>query len=124
VGSAGEDDALAEEVEAGSSEHLWFQHFEAVDVPFDGSGTVRQGQAVADGVEVAAEVAGEGGKRGEAVRLDSADCNQKGGVGKTTIAACVGQAIALDLPATTGASKRPALPGLRTLWSTTTPRAT
>ncbi|MFE4356110.1 ParA family protein [Kitasatospora sp. NPDC056800] len=42
-------------------------------------------------------------------------CNQKGGVGKTTIAAGTGQAIALGLPATTGASKLPALPGLRTL---------
>ncbi|MFF8775062.1 ParA family protein [Kitasatospora sp. NPDC015120] len=42
-------------------------------------------------------------------------CNQKGGVGKTTVAAGVGQAIALGLPATTGASKLPALPGLRTL---------
>ncbi|WBP92006.1 ParA family protein [Kitasatospora cathayae] len=42
-------------------------------------------------------------------------CNQKGGVGKTTIAAGTGQAIALGLPASTGASKLPALPGLRTL---------
>jgi chromosome partitioning protein len=42
-------------------------------------------------------------------------CNQKGGVGKTTIAAGLGQAIALGLPATTGASKLPALPGRRTL---------
>ncbi len=42
-------------------------------------------------------------------------CNQKGGVGKTTIAAGLGQAIALGLPATTGEAKSPALPGLRTL---------
>ncbi|MEU8927531.1 ParA family protein [Kitasatospora sp. NPDC048545] len=42
-------------------------------------------------------------------------CNQKGGVGKTTIAAGTGQAIALGLPASTGSSKLPALPGLRTL---------
>ncbi|MEU9133974.1 ParA family protein [Kitasatospora sp. NPDC048540] len=42
-------------------------------------------------------------------------CNQKGGVGKTTIAAGIGQAIALGLPASTGGSKLPALPGLRTL---------
>ncbi|MFE7525447.1 ParA family protein [Kitasatospora sp. NPDC057542] len=42
-------------------------------------------------------------------------CNQKGGVGKTTIAAGTGQAIALGLPASTGASKLPSLPGLRTL---------
>ncbi|MEV7188762.1 ParA family protein [Kitasatospora sp. NPDC093102] len=42
-------------------------------------------------------------------------CNQKGGVGKTTIAAGTGQAIALGLPASTGASKLLALPGLRTL---------
>ncbi|MEY9842019.1 ParA family protein [Streptacidiphilus sp. EB103A] len=39
-------------------------------------------------------------------------CNQKGGVGKTTIAAGIGQAIALGLPATTS---RPAMPGRRTL---------
>ncbi|MET9615683.1 ParA family protein [Kitasatospora indigofera] len=42
-------------------------------------------------------------------------CNQKGGVGKTTVAAGLGQAIALGLPATTGGSKLPALPGRRTL---------
>ena len=39
-------------------------------------------------------------------------CNQKGGVGKTTIAAGIGQAIALGLPATTS---KPAMPGRRTL---------
>ncbi|MFE3106801.1 ParA family protein [Kitasatospora indigofera] len=42
-------------------------------------------------------------------------CNQKGGVGKTTVAAGLGQAIALGLPPTTGGSKLPALPGRRTL---------
>jgi chromosome partitioning protein len=42
-------------------------------------------------------------------------CNQKGGVGKTTIAAGVGQAVALGLPASTGASKLPALRPRRTL---------
>ncbi|MFC8448221.1 ParA family protein [Kitasatospora sp. NPDC057223] len=42
-------------------------------------------------------------------------CNQKGGVGKTTVVAGIGQAIALGLPATTGGSKLPALPGRRTL---------
>ncbi|WP_285740884.1 ParA family protein [Kitasatospora phosalacinea] len=42
-------------------------------------------------------------------------CNQKGGVGKTTVAAGLAQAIALGLPATTGASKLPAIPGLRVL---------
>ncbi|MEE1782727.1 ParA family protein [Streptomyces sp. SP17BM10] len=42
-------------------------------------------------------------------------CNQKGGVGKTTVAAGVGQAIALGLPRTTGASGLPELAGLRTL---------
>jgi chromosome partitioning protein len=34
-------------------------------------------------------------------------CNQKGGVGKTTVAAGLGQAIALGLPATTGGAKLP-----------------
>jgi chromosome partitioning protein len=42
-------------------------------------------------------------------------CNQKGGVGKTTIAAGIGQAIALGLPATTSKPAMPALPGRRTL---------
>ncbi len=42
-------------------------------------------------------------------------CNQKGGVGKTTIAAGIGQAIALGLPATTGKQRLAALPGRRTL---------
>ncbi len=42
-------------------------------------------------------------------------CNQKGGVGKTTIAGGLGQAIALGLPASTGSSKAPAFPSRRTL---------
>ncbi|MEC3997109.1 hypothetical protein VSR01_27855 [Actinacidiphila sp. DG2A-62] len=59
VCSSGEEDALAQEVEAGPSEHLLFEHLEAVDVPFDRAGAVGLGEPVADGVDIAAGVAGE-----------------------------------------------------------------
>ncbi|MFH9354843.1 hypothetical protein [Kitasatospora sp. NPDC017646] len=60
AGSSREEDPFAQEVEAGASEHLALEHLQPVDVAFDGTGVVRQGQAVADGVQVAAEVAGAG----------------------------------------------------------------
>jgi hypothetical protein len=37
VWCSGQEDALAEEGEAGASVHLAFEHFQAVDVAFDGS---------------------------------------------------------------------------------------
>jgi hypothetical protein len=72
-GSSCEQDAFAKEIEAGAAEHLAFQHFQSVDVALDGTGAVGQGQSVADGVEVAAEVAGEARKRSQAVPFDVGD---------------------------------------------------
>src|SRR5262245_61002649 len=65
--SAGQEYAFAEQVQAGAAEHLAFEHFEPVDVALDRAGAVGQGQAVADGVQVAAQVGGEAGQRGEGV---------------------------------------------------------
>lgn len=61
------------EIEAGPAEHLPFQHLQPVDVAFDGAGTVGKGQSVADGVEVAAQVAGEAREWGEGVSFDLGD---------------------------------------------------
>jgi hypothetical protein len=56
VGS-GDQDPLAQQVEVGTARHLSFEGLDPVDVAFDGSGSVAQRQAVADGQVVAAGVA-------------------------------------------------------------------
>jgi hypothetical protein len=71
--SVGQEYAFAEQVEAGVAEHLAFEHFDAVDVAFDWAGAVGESQAVADGVEVAAQVVGEAGQRCEGVVFHSGD---------------------------------------------------
>jgi hypothetical protein len=70
---AGQEYAFSEQFQAGAAEHLAFEHFEPVDVAFDWSGAVGQGQAVADGVEVAAQVVGEGGQRRQGVVFGGGD---------------------------------------------------
>jgi len=71
--SAGREYAFSQQGQAGAAEHLAFDHFEPVDVAFGWSGAVGQGQAVADGVEVAAQVGGERGQRRQGVVLDVSD---------------------------------------------------
>jgi hypothetical protein len=71
--SSREQDAFAKEIEAGPAEHLPLQHLQPVDVALDGAGTVGKGKSVADGVEVAAEVAGEAREWGEGVSFDLGD---------------------------------------------------
>src|SRR5947209_10535631 len=71
--SAGQEYAFSEQVQAGAAEHLAFEHLEPVDVALDRPGAVGQGQAVADGVEVAAQVGGECCQRRQGVVLDGGD---------------------------------------------------
>jgi hypothetical protein len=52
VGGSSEHDPFAEQVEVGAAAHLVFDHFDAIDVSFDGSGVVGEGKAVANGVVV------------------------------------------------------------------------
>src|SRR5581483_1722395 len=73
VWSAGQEDAFSEQIQAGAAEHLAFEHLEPVDVAFNGPGAIGQGEAVPDGVEVAAQVAGESSQRREGVVLDGGD---------------------------------------------------
>jgi hypothetical protein len=82
--SAGQEYAFSQQVQAGAAEHLAFEHLEPVDVAFDWSGTVGQGQAVADGVEVAAQVTGECCQRRQGVVLDGGDP----GIQAVAVAAC------------------------------------
>ena len=72
VGS-GDQDPLASQVEVGTARHLSFEGLDPVDVAFDGSGSVAQRQAVADGQVVAAEVAYEGCQCGEGILFDGLD---------------------------------------------------
>jgi hypothetical protein len=65
-----EDDAFAEQVEAGPAVHLPFDHLDPGDVAFDGGGAVGQGQPGSDGVLVAADAVGEGVQLGLVVGFD------------------------------------------------------
>jgi hypothetical protein len=71
VWSVGQEYAFSEQVQAGAAEHLAFEHLDPVDVALDGPGTIGQGEASAHRVEVAAQVAGEGGQRREGVVFDA-----------------------------------------------------
>jgi hypothetical protein len=64
VMSVGEQDAEAEQVGAGASVHLAFEHLDAVDVPFHAARTPWQGQPGGDGVLVGAQPGDERGERG------------------------------------------------------------
>ena len=59
TGSVGEQDALAEQVGFRASVHLAFDHLDAVDVAFDGTGTAGDGEPGGDGGPVPAEASGE-----------------------------------------------------------------
>jgi len=59
MGSLGEQDALAQEVGVRPAVHLSFDHLDAVDVAFDGAGTVGDGEPGGDGGPVFAESFGE-----------------------------------------------------------------
>jgi hypothetical protein len=73
VWSAGQEYAFSEQVQAGAAEHLAFEHLEPVDVALDRPGAVGQGEAGAHGVEVAAQVGGEGGQGWKGVVFDGGD---------------------------------------------------
>ena len=60
MGSLREQDALAQEVGVRPSVHLSFDHFDAVDVAFDGAGAVGEGEPGGYGGPVFAESGGEG----------------------------------------------------------------
>ncbi len=55
-----EQDALAEQVGIRAAEHLPFEHFDAVDVAFDGAAVPGQAQTGGDRVLVTAHSADEG----------------------------------------------------------------
>lgn len=57
--SVAEQDAFTEQVEAGTPVHLPFEHLDAVDVAFDRTGTVGQGQAVADRIVISLQASDE-----------------------------------------------------------------
>ena len=60
MASVGEQDALAQQVWFRSPVHLPFDHFDAVDVAFDGAGAVGQGEARVDRRPVFAQSGGKG----------------------------------------------------------------
>src|SRR5215475_10349884 len=63
-GLVGEEDAAAEQVGAGASVHLLFEHLDAVDVAFDGAGAPGEAEPAGDGVLVGAQPGDEGAERG------------------------------------------------------------
>ena len=65
--------ALAQEIEVRASIHLSLQRLDPVHGALDGSGAVREGEPGDDGVVVVAEVAGEGGERGQGLAVDAVD---------------------------------------------------
>ncbi len=62
-----QDDAFAEQAEAGAAVHLAFEHLDLVDGALDFAGAPVQGQAVGDGLLVVADAGGEGAQVGLAV---------------------------------------------------------
>jgi hypothetical protein len=65
-GLVGEEDAAAEQVRAGASVYLSFEHLDAVDVAFDGAGAPGEAEPGGDGVLVGAQPGDEGAERGPA----------------------------------------------------------
>jgi hypothetical protein len=82
-------EATAEQIEAGPAKHLAFQHFEAINMPFDRAGTPGQSDAGFHGLIVLTQAGGEAlqglqrtGRRAlkpgiEALRLPLADQGRK-----------------------------------------------
>ena len=66
-----EEDAFAEQGEAGAAAHLAFDHLDAVDV--DRAGVPGQGEPVSDGVVIAEQAFGEGAEVWGAAGLRGAD---------------------------------------------------
>ena len=62
-----QDDALAEQGEAGASVHLAFDCLDLVHGAFDFAGAVGQGEAVGDGLLIVADAGGEGAQAGVVV---------------------------------------------------------
>jgi hypothetical protein len=70
MGSAGQENPLSQESEAGTAEHLAFEHLDPVDVSFDDSGVPGQGEPSDDGIAVTFDACGEGVEAGEIVTPD------------------------------------------------------
>jgi hypothetical protein len=62
-----QDDAFAEQAEAGAAVHLPFDHLDLVDGALDLAGTPGEGEPVDDGLLVVADAGGEGAQVGLAV---------------------------------------------------------
>jgi len=63
-GLVSEEAAPAEQVGAGASVHLSFEHLDAVDVAFDDAGAPGEAEPAGDGVLVGSQAGDEGAKRG------------------------------------------------------------
>ena len=59
-GLISEEDAAAEQAGAGAVAHLAFEHFDAVDVAFDGARAPGEAESVSDGVLVGSQAGDEG----------------------------------------------------------------
>src|SRR5690349_19551248 len=68
-----QDDAFAEQVEAGAAVHLAFDHLDLVDGALDLAGVPGQGEAVDDGLLVVADAGGEGAQAGVVVGFDGGE---------------------------------------------------
>src|SRR6185312_877344 len=68
-----QDDAFAEQVEAGAAVHLAFDHLDLVDGAFDPAGVPGQGEAVGDGLLVVADAGSEGAQAGLFVGFDGGE---------------------------------------------------
>jgi hypothetical protein len=58
--SGSPQEAVAEQIEVGPPKHLTFQHFQAVDVPLNGTRTPRQGHPSFDGITSSLPILEEG----------------------------------------------------------------
>src|SRR6185437_11808653 len=68
-----QDDAFAEQVEAGAAVHLAFDHLDLVDRSLDLAGVPGQGQAVGDGLLVGTDAGREGAQAGLVVGFDGGE---------------------------------------------------
>src|SRR5690348_5272277 len=68
-----QQDALAEEGEAGAAEHLALEHLDPVDVSFDDAGVPGQGESGDDGVAVSADASRESVEAGQVVLADGVE---------------------------------------------------
>src|SRR5205085_10954191 len=68
-----QDDAFAEQVEAGAAVHLALEHLDLIDGALDPAGVPVQGEAVDDGLLVVADAGGQGAQPGLVVGFDGGE---------------------------------------------------